>query len=695
MTHFWPAHDPFTYGGATHDYGTALNAYFRVRPHSSATSDPAAETTTGYGLVFAQGQLFDGYQLAGINGCGFAQHSSVTTVDCLIGAAWRHGRAITGDIRLHPRMSLISGGFNSDSFRGCGVFGRFRTATLAVPAAAPQDEEFFRSGDCYAFLHVNKAANGSRFKLLRFNAGVISVIGDAAAPNQYASDAQAGPNKYGPTSVMRMTIENDVGGNPNIKCYARRFAILPNGLTAIDTQIFFVIDTTGSKIDLGGYWGFIGQPPRIQASVGTHCVLVDTFSVADAVDGTAFVEDQFVRRDKYGARVVVDTLARSGRSFMSYWTGDQHGTQDTGRNHYFHIKRHATLGEVEMGGPVGVGTSQVHGWYISQRGAATDIAAGRSIAITPYNVETTNKRRHGIALRMQLQTSAPDYRGGHFDKRTGYMLIVKYQSPTAPIWLMEWWHFNGDTSAGAQPTILATADVSALVALGTAFTLKFECQNSSNSPNGTPVMLARIGGTTVTPVPSIAGVLAVNNYLFDARTAATKSGYGEGFYFHPDTLGAVKLVDFDAWAEETITVPPIIGDNEQASVVLSSELTGQTGTLDVPLSWPIVETRRYESYREEMELGHTSALLRFPRPRRRWRVGAHGVTTTERQTLLAFFDAHKGVAIPFSWAVPLAVPAETVAARFVRPDLMTSLLNPLIESFDFELEELFAPTPPV
>ena len=128
---------------------------------------------------------------------------------------------------------------------------------------------------------------------------------------------------------------------------------------------------------------------------------------------------------------------------------------------------------------------------------------------------------------------------------------------------------------------------------------------------------------------------------------------------------------------------------------MDSEITDQTGTFSVNLSWPVVETSRYESYREEMELGHTSALLRFPRPRRTWKVGAQGITTADRQAMLAFFDARKGVAIPFAWTVPLSIPTETIAARFVRPDLVTSLLNPSIESFDIEIEELFAPTPPV
>lgn len=693
MSHNIPPNDGFDYSSAQ-NYGTALNMYFRVRPHSSTASDPAAETSTGYGIVFAQGDLYDGYQLSGVNGCGFVQHSSVTSAPCITGSAWRRQHFASGDVSIQPRMHVVSGGVNDDSFRCTGVFGRFRNSTLAVPTGANQTEEFFRTGGCYAFLQLNKTGLGMRFKLLRFNLGVITELGDAAGFNGYASPAHAGANLYGPAPFLRMTIVNDGSNNPQIVCYARRYFVIAGGegegggLTFTDQIIFNVIDSSGSALRLGGYWGFFGQPMRDQSGVGQSGVLVDLFTGLNSDVGGFFFEDQFIRRDRFAARTRVDALSRSGRSLMCGWSGDIHGTQDSGRNHFFHLLRDAAVQKIQCGGPNALGTGQASGWFLSQRAATIPHSAARSIIFNSANADTSIDRRHGIALRMSLTGSQPDYRGGQFSKRTGYMLVVKYASPGSPTWSLEWWHFNGNTSPTAQPTVLATADLTAFgLALGTDFTLLFEAQNAGASPFGTPVLLAKVNGTAVTPTGNIPGTQVVDDYLFDMRSTATKGGFGEGFYFHPDTAGAAQLCTIDTWLEENLTIPPEAGDQDHESVVMPAETAGKTGTLEVPLSWPIRELGEHYSVRKTAELGHRYVRLRYPKKRRTWRVGARGVTTAERQSLLTFFDGHDGVVVPFDWTVPIS--GESVAVHFRTPTLRSALVQPSIESFDFELEEVF------
>lgn len=124
-----------------------------------------------------------------------------------------------------------------------------------------------------------------------------------------------------------------------------------------------------------------------------------------------------------------------------------------------------------------------------------------------------------------------------------------------------------------------------------------------------------------------------------------------------------------------------------ASIVLTTECTGKTGTLTVPYDWGVQESSQWSALEHRYEAAYVARSARHTRPRRRWSISANACTDAERTTLLAFWTSHKGAEIPFDWADPET--GETVSVRFATDELGVVLANPSVRQFSFDLEEVF------
>jgi len=175
--------------------------------------------------------------------------------------------------------------------------------------------------------------------------------------------------------------------------------------------------------------------------------------------------------------------------------------------------------------------------------------------------------------------------------------------------------------------------------------------------------------------------------VFDSGTLAITSGLGEGVRI-AGVAGSDFVTTVDSWTQLAIEVTPGVGVGDQLNATVSTEQHSYTATeLVVNHDWPTRETRVTRRGDTDFESGHVRVSLQDPRVRRRWNVTAKNTTTDERNVLVAFFDARRGIEEAFDWTPPLE--ASTAKVHFVNPKLGDSLKAPGVSSFDIELEEVF------
>jgi hypothetical protein len=222
-------------------------------------------------------------------------------------------------------------------------------------------------------------------------------------------------------------------------------------------------------------------------------------------------------------------------------------------------------------------------------------------------------------------------------------------------------------------------------------TLEFEVKNiGPNAPEqGSTQLLATLNGVTVTGWVVQSGVSASTQALTTGEvitnsSAVSRSGLVEGFssVIPAGTVRADTWTDYVVVGTGTVSVP----EEDQASIAMTTECTGKTGTLSCPNEWPVMVKHQAHSAVHAYDSGHRNRVLRSLKQRRRWGLQAKACKPSERVTLLAFFDSHKGAQIPFTWVTP---DGESVSARFRDDTLRYALIAPQAQSFEVEIEEVF------
>ena len=326
-----------------------------------------------------------------------------------------------------------------------------------------------------------------------------------------------------------------------------------------------------------------------------------------------------------------------------------------------------------------------------------------------FQNDATNDREAGVFARAAFQAQVTGdgtnfyYRGGSGRLKTGYLAKIVYTNGGSPVWELQVYHFDGSTSGSYTGDILGTADLSAYsLAFASDWDLEFEVVNfavgSGGTSSGTAVaMQVNVGLTgaatlvTIVPTTGLAGVEFDDGWLIDSRSAATLAGTTEGVYFYPDAAYSDVLMRVNALTNLALSDPPVFDEGDAASVVMSSEVTGKTGTLDTPLDWPVRTTFRERASTLDIEHPHAAAVLFQHRARRVFECVYGSATQSEVDALRTFVTDHDGGRVPFDWAVPEST--ETIAARFASP-LTVKLVGhtgggDLVYSYSFELEELF------
>jgi len=299
-----------------------------------------------------------------------------------------------------------------------------------------------------------------------------------------------------------------------------------------------------------------------------------------------------------------------------------------------------------------------------------------------------------------------------FPYQRGYACVVEYDFSMTTHTLKVYSYFSDQSVTQTHTrTELASATLSGLT-VGTAFTLEFEAQNTESSFGaGSEFVRLRavVDGTEITSytIPTVLsdtnsvsqGSLGGNYWLVDQRSNANVAPGTTGVVAFsltetglPESNG--KMAEFSYFNTLTPSAAvdsgtePTFGD----SIAVASEDAAATGTLTLDYSFGVTEVTQRLRNEQDIETGHKYVFARQTKSRRRFQVQALNTTPAARAALLTFYADHNGAEIPFSWSPTVTSPAqspETLTVRFVTQDLSRTLSDPSVESFTFELEEVF------
>jgi hypothetical protein len=146
----------------------------------------------------------------------------------------------------------------------------------------------------------------------------------------------------------------------------------------------------------------------------------------------------------------------------------------------------------------------------------------------------------------------------------------------------------------------------------------------------------------------------------------------------------------DALVTVTVTAGAPPDPSEQESVYVPPETATKSGTLTIPVSWPVNEDRIIGTLSHRFDTGHRQTLPYLPKERRMFSVQMLGATHAERAAMSAFFLSHRGAEIPFDWVHPLT--QETITVRFSSTNTASKHISGVgvgAEDYRFDLIEVF------
>lgn len=650
MVQLLPGDDAFT-ENATH-YGQRLAGYLRLRPW---TSDAA----TGYAIPTAVGHLHAGYfnilggalSAASATPAAFTSAASGASTGHLCSALWRPYYAARCKATLALSCAVTIGTY-ADTFRYAGVTVRNTGGTYDDTAGV----EALSADSGYWFVLAQDAgAGGAKWLLLRVNTGTITVLAQSAAFTLSANQASK-------LLVMDLQVA-DASGNVSLTAtYQFQGSATPvGGFTTTNPFGGAIIDSSGSKLTAAGRCGFGMSRERVQTGPTIRSATVASYFQIYDSDSTAYVlVDEWQRVALAGCTAVSGELnGKNGRMLSSMWGDDVAGTNT------LKAKRDAGNNRIALD------TAGFYGMW-SQRPASHQATQHRTVTLN--FVTSANQRYAGILLRgtnlhdvlsracyhaQLLRTGAGAWECRIYDERIGYTAL-------------------------AVKTGLSLSDA-------TDIDLEFEIENSGGVDDltGEVHMVVRIDGVVVSGWSGApAGVVIQSSGLvIDQRSARILTGFMEGLEATLTT--STEKLYLDAWLEPT-SVFDESDENAQDSIAVSDELDGITGTLVLPIDWNVNLRKRARRARHVMCSRHVGRIALDRTMRRRWRVRSKTATPSEKATLLAFFDGHRGVEVPFYWAEPRR--AETVPVAFIDKRLADTLRAPNVVDFSFELEERLSPS---
>ena len=590
----WPSSDDFADGASA--YGTGVRRYLRVRPMFSWSE---LDVPGGFGAEMAdRGGDLRRYWFGGTEpavgspeyAAGFAGYGPNRSTHGVVAAIVERQTYIAdGEVTMVPRVKVISGPDGHLIQHFVGVCGRVQNGLLVNSSSDPGDENIYRP-DGYYFLQLRDRLSTAEpvISLYRAKANVWTIL--ATAP---LSDHEAytwGTPDGGAPRRMRMVIENE-GGGARIRCY-RSAPRAPGSFVAqAEGLVFNVFDTPAEAITTAGRWGCVGaQATDNTGAAGEYrgIVLVESLRIRNAA-GTALHLRDLWHRTHGSSRRHINNETASGldyisRSLSSAYTGDELGQPRTTspsvvKSHYGLLVADPGSSRLVIGAnPTLNGWGQEYGWNFDQN-PAQSVQQHRSATVTFISTVTAVRetRHFGLHLRasgfsdsiVRGKDGVETGEGGN-DWKGGYRAVIKYEyvGGTTDTFTLTV-HAHLAQGAGATvATVLATADVTALVALGTEFKLGLEVQDFDQGSGSAVGIMCRIDNTEVVlTLGAVSGVTSEGGWLVDRRTEATTEGLAVGMYcnFGPPAAGylASGVIYINEFATEALSadvgaqLPPI------------------------------------------------------------------------------------------------------------------------------------------
>jgi len=428
------------------------------------------------------------------------------------------------------------------------------------------------------------------------------------------------------------------------------------------------------------------------SSGGAVATMIQDFTVTLAT-GPVVYRDEFLPWDRRAGQQWSGTgfdflTGQKAYDLRCGWSGDRFGSSTANGE----ILRLTAGGHADRIGAADTGaTETTGGFYASMRPAGDDVTSHRRVQIQFSNADIAGAgasysygagefRQAGLFARADSVSAGVP--------QNAYSVDIRPTENSLAAWVkLRRWNDGVETTIAEllTPTIGKTID----------YTLALRVYNLPDGQgvpqNGIVSLEAYLDGVLVVLTDPAAGVVSgvqvsSAGTVFDASSEKISSGTGEGIRI-AGVAGSDWITAVDAWTELAIEVTPGTGVGDQLNASVSDEEHDYTATeLVIKHDWPVSERRRARRHAADFDSGHVRVSLVDLNMRRVWNVTAQNTTVTERDTLVAFFDARRGIEEAFDWTAPLE--SSTTKVHFVDPELGDTLKVPGVSSFNFELEEI-------
>lgn len=675
MTQVLPPDDTFAAGSPV--YGSLCCLYLGAKlSHTTAV----ANIWLGNNLGFVSRPLHGGYQgqnqATGVFDFNAAFHNSGSTAVRSVSAV-TFRRPFGADV-------VVSGIFEMRAFAGNpglsylaprGVIARCIAGTLANDGTADVE---YRDGTCYIGAIYQKSADSTlRLGIVKVVAGVFSLLTESAA-------LPTGGVDFKKLVTVSLTVSG-TGATVSLNATATGFGSA--AITSVSTT------DSSSPITSAGRCGFLmGSDRNLSGPLAVD--LCHMLQVSEA--GVVTLRDEFRRLSLAASKVVAsaDLNAKQGNYLSSafYWdaaTFDSTFTQSsknyTGSRRF---RRNATSGRVDFDhaatdDDVGALRHAPGRLILSHRPADNQYSQHRSIKVilpaSAIPTATSGEVWTGIALRAQQGIPA-DQSSGTPDQAisaninvpfgSGYLFVVRVASSARVYWMLHRISNNVHVSFARLTENSPFSGSTVFPGYGTQFAMELDVYpRNAADPAGAVVIACKVNGSAVALTDPLSLPPGFTNpsagVYYDSSSGRIQKNLGEGLFVANGFVSSGTVANdydpiFETWEQGALT-NATVDDQDQPSAALLPEQAAAGTPLDQVIAPDTPLPIDYRSWHvsNPFESGHRGSLPRFLKQvdgslwrRKRVRFRKTGARELELVALLAHFDAHKGLQIPFNVTFP-------------------------------------------
>ena len=581
-----------------------------------------------------------------------------------------------------------------------GVIARCQGGTLANDGTADVE---YRDGSAYLAAIYQKSGDSTlRLGILKVAAGVFSVLLESGA-------LPAGVLDFKKLLTISLTVSG-TGATVSLSASATGF-----GNAAVTT-----IATTDSSSPLtaaGRAGFFMGSDRNISGPLVVD--LCHMLQVSES--GAVVLRDEFRRLSLAGSKLLAsaDLNGKTGTYLSSayFWDAATYvGTDVEGANTFqgsIRLRRNSSA--LDFDHQVTDDDVNAGRMVLSQRPAGNVYSQHRSLTATIPTGPTasTGEVWVGVVLRASqakprdqiagtlgnLLNNAPNVPGGN-----GYLLALRARNASQVTWQLMRIVNNVYVHVARREENAPFPGTNIFPGFGTPFSLELEVYpRNAIDPRGAVELVCRVNGNLLAFTSYLAPGAWLNpstGKFVDASGARIQLGFGEGIFFANGlarTGTAANDIDpvVDDWVQGDLT-NATVDDQDQPSAVILPEPAAAGTALDTILTpdTPMPIDFRSWHLSNPFDSGHRGSVPRFVKQadgtlwrRKRVRVRKSGARELELVALLAHFDAHKGLQIPFNATLPGYA---TEKFRYVSDRIRHKSLGPDAFEAEFELEGVSA-----